>query len=214
MPSVRSLRGRVALWMVAAASLSLALFTIAAFVVVRIEEHIEHSDPAIADEAARRQVLTPLAIAAPIGLVLSIAGALWLSRRALAPLDRMIAALREITVEKLDHRIDLPARDDELRTLAIALNEALDRLEQGHRALSMFAADASHELRTPLAAICSELEVALRRPRSPDEWAQSARTSLDELHRLARVTDALLRFAQADAAAAPCSDQVELAGLV
>src|SRR5215467_7694566 len=214
MPGVRSLRGRVALWMVAAASLSLALFTIAAFIVVRIEERIERSDPAIADEATRRQVLTPLAIAAPIGLALSIGGALWLSRRALAPLDRMIAALREITVEKLDRRIDLPERDDELRTLAIALNEALDRLEHGHRALSMFAADASHELRTPLAAICNELEVALRRPRSPSEWQQSAQTSLDELRRLARVTDSLLRFAQADAAHTPCSDDVELAALV
>src|SRR5215470_1021392 len=196
MPSVRSLRGRVALWMVAAASLSLAVFTIAAYVVVRVEERIERRDPAIADEATRRQVLTPLAIAAPIGLALSIGGALWLSRRALAPLDRMIAALHEITVEKLDQRIDVPARDDELRALA------------------MVAADASHELRTPLAAITSELEVALRRPRSPAEWQQSAQTSLDELRRLARVTDSLLRFAQADAARWPRSDDVELAALV
>jgi heavy metal sensor kinase len=211
---MRSLRGRVALWMVAAASLSLVLFAAAAYVVVRIEEHIERADPAIAEEAARRQVLTPLAIAAPIGLALAIGGALWLSRRALAPLDRMIAALRELTVEKLDRRIDVPVRDDELRALVVALNDALDRLEQGHRALSMFAADASHELRTPLAAICSELEVALRRPRSPEEWQQSAQTSLAELRRLSRITDSLLRFAQVDATRWPCSDDVELAALV
>jgi heavy metal sensor kinase len=211
---VRSLRGRVALWMVASTSLSLALFTVAAYVVVRIEEHIERADPAIADAETRRQVLTPLAIAAPIGLALSIGGALWLSRRALAPLDRMIAGVSELTVEKLDHRIDVPTRDDELRALATALNDALDRLERGHRALSMFAADASHELRTPLAAISSELEVALRRPRTPEEWQQSAQTSLDELRRLSRVTDSLLRFAQADAAHWSCSDDVELAALV
>src|SRR6185295_18417716 len=105
---------------------------------------------------------------------LSTAGALWLSRRALAPVDRVIAAAREITVENLDRRIDVPARDDELRTLVLTLNDLLDRIERGHRALAMFAADASHELRTPIAAICSELEVALRRPRSADDWAQSA----------------------------------------
>jgi two-component system, OmpR family, sensor kinase len=210
----QSLRNRVAMWMVAAAALSLALFTIAAYVVVRIEETIERGDAAIAEAETRRQVLTPLAIAAPIGLALSIAGALWLSRRALAPLDRMIAAARDLTIESLDRRIEVPARDDELRTLAIALNDALDRLERGHRALAMFAADASHELRTPLAAVCSELEVALRRPRSPGDWEQSARTSLDELRRLARVTDSLLRFAQADAARTPCNADVELADLV
>lgn len=212
--SPQSLRGRVALWMVAAASLSLALFTIAAYVVVRIEEIVERGDAAVADAETRRQVFTALAISAPIGLALSIAGALWLSRRALAPVARMIAAARDLTIERLDRRIAVPERDDELRALVIALNDALDRLERGHRALAMFAADASHELRTPIAAICSELEVALRRPRSSEDWEQSARTSLDELRRLARVTDSLLRFAQADAASGPCTDDVELASLV
>jgi two-component system OmpR family sensor kinase len=95
----------------------------------------------------------------------------------------------------------------------IALNDLLDRIERGHRALAMFTADASHELRTPIAAVASELEVALRRPRTPDEWAQSARTALAELRRLGRVVDSLLRFARADAPDA-ASGQVELAGLV
>jgi two-component system OmpR family sensor kinase len=210
----RSLRGRVALWMFAASSLSILIFAIAAYVVVRIEESIERADPDVALAESRRQVLVPLAIAAPIGIALSTAGALWLSRRALAPVDRVIGAAREITVENLDRRIDVPAHDDELRTLVIALNELLDRVERGHRALAMFAADASHELRTPIAAICSELEVALRRPRSVEEWTQSARTSLDELRRLSRVTDSLLRFAQADADRTGGSDDVELASLV
>jgi two-component system, OmpR family, sensor kinase len=213
MRSVRSLRGRVALWMFAASSLSLLIFAIATYVVVRIEESIERADPEVASAEARRQVLTPLAIAAPIGLALSTAGALWLSRRALSPVDRVISAAREITGDNLDRRIDVPSRDDELRTLVLALNELLDRIERSHRALAMFAADASHELRTPIAAICSELEIALRRPRSPDEWSQSARTSLEELRRLARVMDSLLRFAQADAAH-NAADDVELAGLV
>ena len=210
----QSLRRRVAMWMVAAVSLSLALFTVAAYVVVRIEEIIERGDVAVADAETRRQVFTALAISAPIGLALSIAGALRFSRRALAPIDRMLAALDALTIENLDRRIDVPERDDELRALVTALNDALDRLERGHRALAMFAADASHELRTPLAAVCSELEIALRRPRTPEEWQQSARTSLDELRRLSRITDSLLRFAQADAARWPTEDDVELAGLV
>lgn len=210
----QSLRGRVALWMVAAASLSLALFTVAAYVVVRFEETVERGDAAVADAETRRQVFTALAISAPIGLALAVVGALWLSRRALAPVARMIAAARDLTIASLDRRIEVPERDDELRALAIALNDALDRLERGNRALAMFAADASHELRTPIAAICSELEVALRRPRTPEDWEQSARTSLDELRRLARVTDSLLRFAQADAAHTPITGDVELASLV
>jgi methyl-accepting chemotaxis protein len=143
MRSIRSLRGRVAVWMFAASSLSLVIFAIAAYIVVRIEESIERADPDVAIAEARKQVLTPLAIAAPIGLALSTAGAMWLSRRALAPVDRVIAAAREITGDNLDRRIDVPARFDELRTLVLALNELLDRIERSHRALAMFAADAS-----------------------------------------------------------------------
>jgi two-component system OmpR family sensor kinase len=214
MARLRSLRARVALWMFVATLLSLAIFAIAAYVVVRVEESIERADPDVAIAESRRQVLTPLAIAAPIGLALSTLGALWLSRRALAPVDRAISAAREITVENLDRRIEVPERDDELHTLVTALNDLLDRLERGHRTLAMFTADASHELRTPIAAITSELEVALRRPRSPDEWAQSARAALGELRRLARVVDSLLRFARADAPGAAYPQQVELAGLV
>jgi two-component system OmpR family sensor kinase len=200
--------------MFAASSLSFGIFAIATYIIVRIEESVERSDPDIAVAEARRQVLTPLAIAAPIGLALSTAGALWLSRRALAPVDRVIAAAREITVENLDHRIGIPEHDDELRTLVLALNDLLDRIERGHRALAMFAADASHELRTPIAAICNELEIALRRPRTPEEWSQSAKTSLAELRRLAHIMDSLLRFAQADAASNAGIADVELAGLV
>jgi len=210
----RSLRRRVASWMVASAAASLALFTVSAYVVVRVEERIERGDEAVAAAETRRQVFTALAIAAPIGLGLATVGALWLSRRALAPVEHMIASAREITIESLSRRLEVPARDDELRALATALNDALDRLERGHRALEMFAADASHELRTPIAAICSELEVALRRPRSPDDWERSARTVLDELRRLARVTDSLLRFAQVDAGHSQRSDDIELASLV
>src|SRR5882672_3423690 len=84
-PRLRSLRARVALWMFLATLLSLAIFAIAAYVVVRVEESIERADPEVAIAESRRQVLTPLAIAAPIGLALSTIGALWLSRRALAP---------------------------------------------------------------------------------------------------------------------------------
>ena len=45
----------------------------------------------------------------------------------------------------------------------------LGRLEAGIARERGFVADASHELRTPLALLRTELELALRRPRSPAE---------------------------------------------
>ena len=53
--------------------------------------------------------------------------------------------------------------------LGETLNEMLARLEAALERERRFVADASHELRTPLALLKTELELALRRPRSPAE---------------------------------------------
>ena len=65
-------------------------------------------------------------------------------------------------------------RDDELSRLAETLNDMLDRLEAAFEHERRFVADASHELRTPLALLRTELELALRRPRSHDELEDGA----------------------------------------
>ena len=62
-----------------------------------------------------------------------------------------------------------PRAHDEVYRLGSTLNEMLDRLDEGLARERRFVADASHELRTPLATLQTELELATRRPRSPDE---------------------------------------------
>jgi signal transduction histidine kinase len=143
-------------------------------------------------------VLIALAFAAPLGLGLVAVGALWVTRRALSPIDRVIRVAGEVGPARLDRRIPVPARDDELRALVVQLNGLLDRVQAGYAALDSFAADASHELRTPISVMASELEIALRRPRSSEEWERVGRTALDEVRRLGRLCDALLRIARAD----------------
>ncbi len=212
----RTLRARLALWIVLSTALSFAIFGVVAYLVVLFEERAEEQHGSVEDPIAeaRTEVLTALAFAAPIGLALAAAGAYWLTRHALAPVDRVIQAAAAISTERLGDRLPVPDDDDELRALVTALNSLLARLERGHVALALFAADAAHELRTPLAVIASELEVALRRPRSVAEWEASAGTSLDEVRRLSRIVDALLRLARADAATPATGERVELAVLV
>src|SRR5260370_1217288 len=77
-------------------------------------------------------------------------------------------------------------------------------------ALARYAASASHELRTPLAVVTSELEVALRRPRDAGEWERTARASLDELRRLARLVESLLELARASGGSAGNGERFEL----
>lgn len=219
MRSGTSLRRRLALWSVAATLLGLIAFAVVAYVVVYVDEREEAATgtPEDADDpagATRDKVLIAFVIAAPIGIALSVGAATFASRRALAPIARVVRTAAEISVDRFDRRLELPEADAEMRPLAGAINELLDRLQHGYDALGAFSADASHELRTPVAAVCSELEVGLRRPRSAEEWEVSARTSLAELRRLSGVIESMLRFAQADTSRAADATVVDVAEVV
>ena len=67
-----------------------------------------------------------------------------------------------------------PAPRRDLARSPTTLNDMLGRLEAAFEHERRFVADASHELRTPLALLRTELELALRRPRSHDELERRA----------------------------------------
>jgi two-component system, OmpR family, sensor kinase len=88
--------------------------------------------------------------------------------------------------------------DDEIARLGATLNTMLDRLERSFERERAFVADASHELRTPLAILKTEIELALRDGRTPDELVAALRSAGEETDRLAELAEALLMIARAD----------------
>jgi two-component system, OmpR family, sensor kinase len=79
-----------------------------------------------------------------------------------------------------------------------ALRPVVKRLEAGLARERRFVADASHELRTPLALLQTELELALRRPRSPEELRRALASAAEEVDRLTRLAEDLLVLARTD----------------
>lgn len=117
-----------------------------------------------------------------------------------APLASLSETARKVNLGNLARqRLFAPADAPELAQLATAVNELLDRLETTHRSQQQFVADASHELRTPLTILLGEIDVALRRPRSPEEYTDVLHSSREEIERLSRLADNLLTLARADA---------------
>ena len=135
----------------------------------------------------------------PFGILAAAAGGYWISRRALAPVDRLTTTARAITASQLSRRIDVPATGDELQRLSETLNEMLARLEMAFAETTRFTADASHELRTPVSIIRTSAEVALRRPRSADAYRQALETILREAERTSALVQDLLVLTRADA---------------
>jgi heavy metal sensor kinase len=149
-------------------------------------------------EEALDGLLTQLFVVGPIALVLASLLGYALSASALRPVEAMRRQAADITTEELGRRLPLPQARDELRRLGETLNGMLDRLQAGLRRERRFAADASHELRTPLALLQTELELALRRPRSHEELEAALRSAAEEVDRLTRLAEDLLVLAQAD----------------
>lgn len=199
-----SLRARLAAWMLATAVVSLVVFAVTAYLLVWLEEKDElaRDEPpdSPADIAAEtlEEMLAAMALAAPVALLVSIGGAVIVSRRTLAPVRAVAAAADDMSARDLNRRLP-PPRAPELAELTASLNGLFARLEAGFGALERYAGAASHELRTPLAVLASELEVALRRERAPEEWARVAGAALDEVRRLTAIVEALLAWSRLDA---------------
>lgn len=74
---------------------------------------------------------------------------------------------------------------------------SLKPIEESHRSLEQFTADASHELRTPLAAMKSEIEVLLMQKKITDKQAREVLVSnLEEIDSITNLTHGLLSLAR------------------
>lgn len=137
------------------------------------------------------------------GMFASAGLAVTVTKRGLRPLAAMTRSLRRVSPDRLDERVPPHEWPRELQPVAIAFDEMLDRLESSFTRLSQFSADLAHELRTPIATIRGEAEVALARPRSPNEYQAVIESSVAECERLSGIIENLLFLARAEAAEGP-----------
>jgi signal transduction histidine kinase len=154
-------------------------------------------------EARRLLVVSALAAALVAGLAAAA-----LARRALRPLSRLSAGVREITrTSDPTRRLPEPATGDELSELAGTLNTMLGALTQARERERRFVADASHELRTPLTALRGNAEHIARHGADSEALADLAAGA----EHLSSLIDDLLVLAREDAAAPPTGTCVVLA---
>ncbi len=104
--------------------------------------------------------------------------------------------IKHISSEKFSLRLDTGKGKDELQKLAITINDLLDRLQASFNLQRRFIDNASHELSTPLAAIASQMDVALQRERSSDEYKKAMLSINDDVKRLSLLVRSLLEIAK------------------
>ena len=151
-----------------------------------------------ARDAALQGLLGQMLIGGPAALLLALLAGYGLTGSALRPVERMRARAGEISAGAPGQRLPVPAAHDEVQRLGTTLNAMLARLESALERERSFVADASHELRTPLALLKTELELALRRTRTPTELESALRSAADETDRLVQLAEDLLVLARSD----------------
>jgi heavy metal sensor kinase len=147
---------------------------------------------------AVRQLLGALLVVGPAALLLASLLGYALATAALRPVESMRAEAAAISGAQPGRRLPLPRSRDEVFRLGATLNEMLERLEAALARERSFVADASHELRTPLALLKTELELALRRPRSAAELEEALRSAAAETDHLTGLAEDLLVLARSD----------------
>jgi two-component system OmpR family sensor kinase len=141
-------------------------------------------------------------LAALLGLAggaVAFGGAFLFARLATRPAQQIAAQAEAIEAGTLSARITAHATVAEYASLVAVLNAMLDRLDRAFEAQRRFVADASHELRSPLTVLRGDLDVALRRERSPQEYRETLERMREEVDRMTALAENLLVLARADA---------------
>ncbi|MFQ5535988.1 MAG: sensor histidine kinase [Gemmatimonadota bacterium] len=169
------------------------------------EAHRRHVLQVAAPLVARNEMLLRFAVSILGILVLVVVGSFlgswWLAGSAVRPVHDIIDQAEELEARSLDRGITAWADTREYQRLIQVLNGMLYRIRETLEAQRRFTADASHELRSPLTAMRGELEVALRRERTPEEYRSALESTLEEVVHLSELAEDLLTLARSDAGA-------------
>lgn len=159
-------------------------------ITIAVAEPLDHRSET--SRAILLGLLLPLLIVIP----LSLSAILLATRRGFRPVRALQEGLERRGAQDLSPLPDtgLPA---ELKPIAGAVNQLLDRLRAAFEAERAFAANAAHELRTPVAGAIAQAQ----RLKSETADAQTAQRAVEietTLKRLMRMSEKLMQLARAE----------------
>ncbi len=181
---------------------------------------VQYADRLDDTEATANRVRVFLGLGVLGGAALALLAGLATATRAMAPIQRLTEAAREIERSR-DPSLSIPhpeARDEvselarTIEGMLHALDEARGETEATLARQRQFVADASHELRTPLTSVLANLE--LLEMELEGEPREAAASALRSSRRMRRLVADLLLLARADSGRAVPHAPVDVSEVV
>jgi heavy metal sensor kinase len=129
-------------------------------------------------------------------IVVAWFGSDWLTRKMLGTIEALSRTAGRVSESSLHDRLKLDAPYTEFQQLAHAFNSMLDRLQKAYETERHFVDYAAHEMQTPLTVLRGNLELALQKDRSAEDYREVLVSNLSQVERLIRLTKALLTLAR------------------
>lgn len=122
----------------------------------------------------------------------------WFAKKALEPLDDVVGQMQLVNARNLSFRVGEGNGKDEISVLAQNFNRLLKHLENAFEMQQTYVTNASHELKTPVTSIIGEIEVALHKARSNEEYERVLKSVLIDAEDLNETIAGLMELAQVD----------------
>ena len=166
-----------------------------------------------ADEEGNRQLLSVqeetqmelaqfrsrLTLIGSITFAALVIGGWVLVARGLSPLHKLSDAVSRVSEKDFRLPIEVAELGRELAPIHARLTQTLILLQRAFEREKQAVADISHELRTPIASLLATIDVALRKPRTPDQY----RNTLEECRliskQLGQLVERIMTLASLDA---------------
>lgn len=150
-------------------------------------------------QSALDSLITTLGVIFAIFLIPTILGGYLNARAAIMPVTAISDKLKKINSGNLDERVDNPKTGDEIEELSTTFNSLLDRLHSAFQRERQFIGDVAHEVKTPLAAQRTNIEIALARDRSKEDYRKALEESLIDNNQLSTTLKNVLDLAWSEA---------------
>jgi two-component system, OmpR family, heavy metal sensor histidine kinase CusS len=128
-----------------------------------------------------------------------VLGGWFIVARGLAPLRKLSDAVSQVSEKDFRLPVDAAELGRELAPIHARLTQTLMLLQRAFAREKQAVADISHELRTPIASLLATIDVALRKPRTPEQY----RTTLEECRliskQLGQLVERIMTLASLDA---------------